>query len=305
MLSILIPVYNFNIVKLAGEIHNQAVGSGVAFEILILDDGSGLSNKEENRIAGSWKDVRYEELETNIGRARIRNKMAGMARFPWLLFLDCDSRIERPDYIVTYLALCKAVAVICGGRTYSDRKPEDPAQYLRWYYGRKREQKSAADRNRRPWNSFMTNNFAIARSVFDRVTFDESIDKYGHEDTFFGFELQRRNIPVIHIDNPLDHIGLESNTEFLEKTREGVSNLIMLAHHKTAYKNEMVSGIKLLRHFTWLQRSRLLALFQLFFARFKKRILPNLMSRHPNLLLFDIYKLGFMAETEKHIMTMD
>ena len=49
MLSILIPVYNFNIVELAREIHHQAVSSGVAFEILIVDDGSVLSCKEENR----------------------------------------------------------------------------------------------------------------------------------------------------------------------------------------------------------------------------------------------------------------
>jgi GT2 family glycosyltransferase len=299
MLSILIPVYNFNIVELAREIHRQAVCSGIAFEILFADDGSCLSCKEENRFVDEWKDVRYEELATNIGRARIRNKLAGMARFPWLLFLDCDSLIVRPDYIVSYLARCEKEAVICGGRTYADRKPEDPERYLRWHYGRTREQKSAVDRNRRPWNSFMTNNFAIARSVFDRVTFDESITQYGHEDTFFGFELQRKGIPVIHIDNPLVHTGLETNAEFLKKTQEGITNLTMLMHQKTAYRKEMVSGIKLLMHFSWLKCFHLLALFQWLYAGLKKRIRVNLMSRHPSLLLFDIYKLGLMAENER------
>jgi Glycosyl transferase family 2 len=301
MLSILIPVFNFNIVELAREIHRQAVGSGFAFEILFLDDGSCLSCKEENRIVGDWKDVRYEELTENIGRARIRNKMAGMARFPWLLFLDCDSLVVRPDYIVSYLALCEKEVVICGGRTYANGKPVDPAYYLRWRYGRKREQKSASDRSRNPWNSFMTNNFVIARSVFDRMTFDEGIHQYGHEDTLFGFELQRKGIPVMHIDNPLLHIGLETNTEFLKKTQEGVSNLAMLMHQKTTCGTEMMSGIKLLRHYSGLKRFHLSSLFGFFFACFKKQIQANLMSRNPSLFLFDIYKLGLLAESEKNL----
>jgi hypothetical protein len=223
-----------------------------------------------------------------------------MARFPWLLFLDCDSMVVRPDYIVSYLARCENEIVICGGRTYSGIKPEDPALCLRWNYGRIREQRSASARNCKPWNSFMTNNFVIAKSVFDRITFDESINQYGHEDTFFGFELQRKGIPVIHIDNPLIHIGLETNGEFLKKTQEGISNLVMLMHQKTAGKKEMISGIKLLRHYSFLKRSHLLSLFQLFFAGFKKPIRDNLMSRHPSLSLFDIYKLGLLAEYEKN-----
>jgi cellulose synthase/poly-beta-1,6-N-acetylglucosamine synthase-like glycosyltransferase len=299
MLSILIPIYNFNIVDLAREIQYQADRSGVKYEILLVDDDSDFSFKKENRITGEWKHFRYEELAANIGRARIRNKMAGMARFPWLLFLDCDSRIVNPDYIMSYLARFEKEAVICGGRAYETFKPNDSARFLHWHYGRKREQKSARDRNRMPWNSFMTNNFAIARSIFEKVAFDDSIDKYGHEDTLFGFELKRRGIPVLHIDNPLVHIGLETNTEFLRKTKEGVGNLSFLVNLKSEYKNTMVKGIKLLRHYSWLQRFHLLVPFRCLYAGIKNQILANLMSRHPMLLLFDIYKLGLMAEYER------
>jgi len=301
MLSILIPVYNFNIVELVREIHHQAVSCGVAFEILIVDDGSFPACKEENSKVSQLGDVRYEELAKNIGRSRIRNKMASMARFPWLLFLDCDSQITGRDYIHTYLSRCEKEVVICGGRSYTEKKPEDASFYLRWLYGKKREQKSAACRNERQWNSFMTNNFVIAKSIFERVAFDESIEKYGHEDTFFGFELKRKGVPVIHIDNPLVHIGLETNAEFLKKTQEGVTNLSMLMHQKTAYRNEMVSGIKLLRHFSRLSRFRLLSFYRLLFAGAKKRILANLMSPHPSLFLFDMYKLGLLTENEKNL----
>src|SRR4030042_2590249 len=87
MLSILIPVYNFNVVRLVGEVHHQALNSGAKFEIIVVDDGSDIHYKEQNRIISKLQDIRYEELSENIGRSRIRNKLAGMAAFPCLLFL--------------------------------------------------------------------------------------------------------------------------------------------------------------------------------------------------------------------------
>ncbi|MBN1414446.1 MAG: glycosyltransferase [Bacteroidales bacterium] len=299
MLSILIPVYNFNVVELVRGIHRQAMQSGVNFEIIVMDDGSEIQFKEKNRIIKEWRNLRYEELSENIGRAKIRNKMATMAGFPWLLFLDCDTQVVRSDYIATYLGQCHNEGVICGGRTYRDIIPENPEQYLRWKYGRSREQKSAAYRNRRPWNSFMTNNFVISRSLFDLVTFNESITQYGHEDTFFGTELRRKGISVTHIDNPLVHIGLETHDEFLVKTNEGIENLLLLLQTNEEYRDELISGIKLLKHFYWLKKTRTTIFYILFYTLFKKLLLLNIKSHHPCLLLFDLYKLGFLIEKER------
>ncbi|MBN2273055.1 MAG: glycosyltransferase [Bacteroidales bacterium] len=296
MLSILIPVYNFNVVPLVREVYNQVTESDIMFEIIILDDCSDVHFKEQNRTIKDWKHVKYEELSVNIGRSKIRNKMAGMAAYPWLLFLDCDTQIVRNDYIAAYLEYCDGEIVVCGGRTYRDTKPENHDHYLRWKYGINREQKPAAVRNLRPWHSFMTNNFLMAASVFKQVSFDESIVKYGHEDTFFGIELRRKKIPVLHIDNPLVHIGLESGVEFLAKTKEGVENLYQLLQHKAGYKEELISGIKLLAHFSILKRTRTLQVYWLFFRIMKKVILSNVLGRRPCLLLFDLCKLGFLIE---------
>ena len=48
MLSILIPTYNFNITKLVGELHYQAMENYVDFEIIVMEDGYGyfLDEKE-------------------------------------------------------------------------------------------------------------------------------------------------------------------------------------------------------------------------------------------------------------------
>lgn len=299
MLSILIPVYNFNVVELVREIYRQVTISGVNFEILAIDDCSDTKYKEENRVISEWPGVRYEELPANISRSGIRNKMAGMAAFPWLLFIDCDSQIIRSDFISAYLQYCVKEGVICGGRSYVENKPENPDHYLHWKYGRSREQRTAAIRNLRPWNSFMTNNFMVTKSVFDQVIFDESIDKYGHEDTFFGFELKRKGIPVLHIDNPLIHTGLETNAGFLKKTREGIENLDLLLHRKVEYKKDLASGIRLVKHFSFLKRTRIVVIYWLFYRGLKKMLFFNLMSLHPCLFVFDMIKLGILVEKER------
>jgi glycosyltransferase involved in cell wall biosynthesis len=298
MLSILIPVYNFNIVPLVKEIRKQAIDKGIQYEIMVFDDGYSDPFREQNRMIREWDNIRYEELPENIGRSKIRNKMAALAAFPWLLFLDCDSQVVSNDYISQYLPYCSGQGVVCGGRTYQQGKPEISDQVLRWKYGKKRETKPASVRNLKPWNSFMTNNFMIQAQVLRIVRFDESIAGYGHEDTFFGIELKRKNIPVLHIDNPLLHIGLESNTLFLDKTLEGVKNLNLLMHKRKEYEGELILTVRLLRHFSFLRKNHVLRFYASLFAGIKKILMSNIMSRHPGLLLFDLYKLGIFVEHE-------
>ena len=62
----------------------------------------------------------------------------------------------------------------------------------------------------------------------DKVKFDERITKYGHEDTLFGFELKKNNTQITHIDNPVINGNLETNEEFIEKTEEGLLNLLKI-----------------------------------------------------------------------------
>ena len=126
MLSILIPVYNFNIVPLVTELHEQATKASIPFEIIVLDDCSSELLRHQNKDVVNFPGVRFLELEKNIGRARIRNRLAEMAVYSTLLFLDCDSEIPSKNYIKHYLPWCDRLLVVCGGRSY---KPDPPDEH--------------------------------------------------------------------------------------------------------------------------------------------------------------------------------
>ncbi len=228
MLSILIPVYNFDIRALTHELAYQCADTGVPWEICCIDDGSALEYKARNREIAALPGVRYEELPANIGRAAIRNLLISRATFPYLLFMDCDAAVVRADYIAHYLQFVHPQAVLCGGRVYAPVPPAQKQYLLHWKFGRQREQIAPEVRSRHPWRAFMTNNFLAPKAIFDCLCFEERIQGYGHEDTLFGMELQARHIPVIHLNNPLEHKGLEPAGEFLRKNDEAMRNLAWL-----------------------------------------------------------------------------
>ncbi len=228
MLSILIPVYNFDVRSLVQELAYQCTDAGVPWEIWCVDDGSAPEYKACNRGIATLPGICYEELPANIGRAAIRNLLISKATFPYVLFMDCDSTVVRADYIAHYLRFVHPQAVLCGGRVYAPIPPTERQYLLHWKFGRQREQIAPEARSRRPWHAFMTNNFLAPKAIFEYLRFEERIQGYGHEDTLFGMELQARGIPVIHLNNPLEHKGLEPASEFLRKNDEAMRNLAWL-----------------------------------------------------------------------------
>ncbi|MDX2067969.1 MAG: glycosyltransferase [Haliscomenobacter sp.] len=228
MLSILLPIYNYNVTHLVTELRRQAEAEGVVYEICLLDDASSEEFQVSNRDLIRKTNIRYEELPQNIGRSAIRNRLVKMAKFDYLLFMDCDSGVLMPNYIRTYLEVLHPQRLLYGGRAYLPKPPSDPQYLLHWHYGRQREQKDFLERQKNPYHSFMTNNFLIPKSIFSSITFDESLRNYGHEDTLFGMELAKMNIEILHLNNPLLHLGLESASVFLAKTKMAVDNLAQL-----------------------------------------------------------------------------
>lgn len=294
MLSILIPVYNFDVTRLVKILNSQANTADIDFEIIIVDDASEESFKIRNRALKELKKVKYLEEPENLGRSRIRNKLADLSSYNYMLFVDCDSEIYNEDYIQNYIDICTGDFVICGGRVYESARPDDNRYYLRWLHGIKREQFSARSRNSEPNKSFMTNNFVISKPIFNKVRFDETITNYGHEDTLFGYELKKNNIVIKHIDNPLIHIGLETNNEFLEKTKEGIMNLkkIMKANGN---EKVLIRDITLLYYFNFLRKLGITRLLRFLFKKSEKKLYNYLVNNKPVLFFFDLYKLGYLC----------
>lgn len=293
MLSILIPVYNFDSSRLVKDLHNQALKINIEFEILVYDDGSTQDIKQQNRKIQTSPQIRYLEFPNNIGRSKIRNRLAADAHFPFLLFMDCDSKVRSNNYLKKYIATSAVNTVIYGGRKYNSNPPSDTELNLHYYFGKNREAISAIKRKKNPHLSFMTNNFLIPKAIFDSIRFEESIEGYGHEDTLFGLDLKEKGIPVIHIDNPLEHIGLEHNSVFLKKQKEAVRNLYKI------WKKEPFLETRLLSTFINCKKWKIDSFLNVLLRYFKPLILKQLDKKKPNLFFLDLLKLQFLLEMDE------
>ncbi len=289
MLSILIPVYNYNITCLINELYKQAKETLADFEILVFEDGSKLF-VEENKKIEKLENCIYKVLEQNIGRSAIRNRLADMAKYDHLLFLDCDAYIGSPHFIEKYEAFCHEECIVIGGTEYDpDEKNSDFS--LRLKYGRKREARHANERDK---NNFATFNFLISKSIFNKIRFDETLKDYGHEDMLFGYMLKQLHYELIQIENPVIHKGLDSNSAFLRKTEIATENLYKL--HVSGKYPFLSQESKLLSHYLKLKKLHLVALAALKFNFIKNILQKNLTGKNPSLTYFDFYKLLYLCK---------
>ncbi len=294
MLSVLIPVYNFNVVSLVTTLDKQCREAAIPYEILCFDDGSPAAFHEAHQKAfSSMPQVRYSQLPENVGRSRIRNLLAEAAQFDYLLFMDCDSGVVSEQYIQQYLEHLQPAVLLYGGRIYQDFPPEQAQYFFHWYYGRNREQVPADERKKQPYHSFMTNNFLIARRIFLEIRFDESLREYGHEDTLFGLELQLRKVLILHLNNPLKHLGLEEQAVFLQKSNQAIINL-----YRIAEKHPQLST-RLLDTFRKVKRLGLAQTFRWLLNQLHPFLLRGLRPPKPNLLYFDLYKLSLLLNEDR------
>lgn len=292
MLSILIPTYNYDCTNLVRDLHRQAECAGIDYEIVVADDASPIKECAERvREINTWPNCRLIELERNLGRARIRNRLADEARFEWLLFMDSDAEVISDSFIVDYLKHTDA-DVVCGGLCHADALPS-PEVSLRYAYEKRADKKRAACyREQRPYEQFITFCFMVRASVFQAIRFDDSITEYGHEDTLFGVELERRKVNIRHIDNPMRQGGIETNAEFIEKTRAALRNLVLM-------EDNMRNHSLLLKLYGVLHLIRLDGCIARWFSHNEDWLKGQLMESTPQLRLFFLYKLGYYCSLKQ------
>lgn len=289
MLSVLIPVYNFQYVRLVETIHKQLMLSAIAFEIICLDDASELFTSENNRIS-KLSHTTYNILPTNLGRIATRQQLANSAKYDWLLFLDADVLPKSEEFIQNYLnGLNTDVDAIYGGFAYHDEAPK--SQYsLRWKYGKTKEEVSALIRNKAPYKIVISANFLIKKAVF--LSINSQIDSKGYGyDNYFGAILKAQNRTVLHIDNEVYHLGIEDNATYLNKIKQAVETLHLL--HKTSKITD--SDNDLLGLFKTLKKYRLHYIFGLFLKWFQKSFEKQLIGDHPSITLLQFYKLSYIC----------
>ncbi|MBG6061093.1 glycosyltransferase involved in cell wall biosynthesis [Flavobacterium sp. CG_9.1] len=290
MLSILIPVYNYNVYPLVLELQKQCINCGIVFEIFCQDDASQSSLNAFNENINALSDCSFVSLKKNLAHRENRNSLAEQAKFEYLLFVDGDSIIIRDDYINKFISNLYDFDVVYGGRQHPEKCPSDN-QKLRWKYGKFIEDKSATNREKKPFQSLLFNNTVIKKECFNQVKFDAHLKKYGHDDTQVSYQLSLLNATVNHIENVVEHGDIDINSVYLKKTKESLENLIAL------YEEEKidVAFVKLIQLYHFLKGTKITFIISKIHSVFQHLLMKNLTGNHPNLFLFNWYRVGYLC----------
>lgn len=290
MISVLIPVYNHNIVALVKELHQQLMSSGKTFEIIAMDDFSESQIIIENSEIDSLSHTHLHKSSKNYGRVQTRQRLSDKANYEWLLFLDADVMPESPNFIQNYINLIvKDHDAIYGGFSYLKNAPEAD-RVLRWEYGRNQEEVDAKIRNTKPYKIVISANFLIKKSVFNSINSKITTHGYGY-DNYFGALLKQNRIDVFHINNPVQHLGIEPSAVFLHKTEEAVDTLLKLYQDDKMKDHE--NG--LLSFFITLKKYRLHHVFSYIYKAFDAKMRKNLLDKKPSIPLLQLYRLSYMC----------
>ena len=290
MISVLIPTYDYDVSTLTHDLHRQLTNLGIGFEILIFDDGSKSNINKKNLELNTLDKVLFNELPENVGLSENRNLLIKASRFDYLILLDADSLLIDDLFIKRYLQAFKDNPdIVYGGLT--NPKEIKPAQKLRWKYGRHAEEVPVDIRAKKPYKYMRGNNTAFHKRVFNIVSFDNSLTKYGHEDTLFAYQAYMQNLKVLHINNPVLHGDIDLNDVFIGKTEKGVENLLFLYNSKKID----VQFVKILVYFKKLEKLKLKLLFAKLFKFSQRLIRVQLNSSNPSLFLFNFYKLSYLC----------
>lgn len=289
MLSILIPIYNYNVYPLVAELQKQCLECEIEFEIVCQDDVSS-ANLNENKAINTLQNCSFSINKINLGRGRNINSIAEKAQFNWLLILDCDVFPTDKYFIKNYINEIDSnkYKIIFGGISYESRTLENQ-KLLRWVYGNKRESLPVELRQKNPFSSALTSNILIKKEVFLENPFDNSIIKYGYEDLCLLSVLESKKIQILHINNPAFHLNLETSNQFLEKTKTSLENLNFIIGAEILNPKDL----KIIKIYNLVNKNRLRKFVIFIFNTFEDRIIRNLLSEKPSLLLFDLYKLGY------------
>ena len=214
--------------------------------------------------------------------------MADQSKYEKLLFLDCDAEVKDKKFLKKYVEASDKASVVCGGLTHPDEIPMK-GQELRYLYEKNAAyERSAGFRSQNPYLRFTSFSFMIDRDVFMKIRFDESYVRYGYEDVQFGHELEENGVSILHIDNPLAHIGLDDSASYLNKTRQAVQNAF-------DHQDEIGDSSKLLTNYNKVRSLRMRWVFRFFWAFFQKSMEKNLLGPKPKLRIFSLYKLCYIS----------
>jgi glycosyltransferase involved in cell wall biosynthesis len=226
-LSVLMPFLRDDPRDLLQLLDREAAFVGGAVEIVILDDGTDDRELTTELIAVVERmalPVRLITLSRNEGRSIGRNRLAEAARGGSLLFLDSDMRPDRADFLKTWIDLVTTQdpAVAFGGFSLLQASAEAKFSVHR-AMATQSECLSSEERSKTPEKYVYTSNLLVRRDVFETEAFDRAFSGWGWEDVEWAMRVSRR-YPVIHVDNPATHMGLDTTAQLAGKYEQSAGN---------------------------------------------------------------------------------
>lgn len=295
MISIIIPTYNYICTNLVKDLVYQAkklkdkLQDNFDYEIIVAEDGSNnIETITENRKIQNIPHCLFFERKNNVGRACLRNWLIEQSRFNYLLLIDSDASVCKSDFIEKYWYSRHQADFICGGLRNPNIKCPKGCE-LRYRYEHQAEKKRGrTNQNLSPHLRLSTFNLFINKERLGTLRFDTRCKEYGYEDALLGLELKERGYTVKHINNPLIHNGIDTNESFLQKTEAAMRTLSGLEGIMQQYAGTS-------RAYRLLQKFHLRIPFIFLFTCTQRLIRNNLLSHHPSLSLFQLYKLGYYS----------
>jgi hypothetical protein len=295
MLSILIPIYNYNVYPLVLELHKQCLECEIKFEIVCQDDASGSDLNFENEKINLLSNSSFITLKENIAHRKNRNLLAEKAKYNYLLFIDGDSNVISSNYVSNYIQNIQDFDIVYGGRIHPEVCPSD-LQKLRWKYGKLIEDKTCENRKKTPFQSLLFNNTIIKKECFNKIKFDLFLIKYGHDDTQLSYQLSLLEAKVNHINNPVEHGDIDNNSFFVAKMKGSLENLIYLYEEKKITQNFS----KLISLLLLLNKLKLTYFVSKFYLLLEKVIFKQLEGNNPNLFVFNLFRIGYLCVLESN-----
>jgi glycosyltransferase involved in cell wall biosynthesis len=291
-ISILIPVYNYDVTSLVKGLVLQCSKIDVPTQIIVYEDGSSLF-LSENYSVENTPNVAYFQASENIGRSAARQFLAEKATFQWVLFLDADVLPVSENFITNYITSRQTEnhPVVCGGLAYKKEKPETE-KVLRWKYGREREEQSVEQRIK--YSHFITSaNVLYKKNLF--FTLNTELGDYYGDDLIISQNIKNKGLEVIHINNPVYHLGLETSLEYLQKAERAVA--FVVESEKEGKLDTDFMGFQ--KAFIKLNKMGVSSLALLVLGTFEKTLRKNLTSVNPSLFYFDMYRLLHFLKLKK------
>lgn len=200
--------------------------------LLVFDDGScdsDLTRQLARHILRFPGPARLICAPKNAGRSHARNRLRALAETDWVLFLDSDMQPDDDDFLNRYLDAIDAEedpALIAGGFSLEHVLPTAET-HLHAAQSAMSECVPASIRAEEPGRYVFTSNILAHKQVLDQIGFDPGFKGWGWEDVDWGLRVAAA-YPVLHIDNPATHLGLDTDDALLEKYGNSADNFVRL-----------------------------------------------------------------------------